>query len=225
MQIKAHSNVVVFGGSFNPLHEGHLELIRALSAAPFTHRILVIPNRVSPFKAGGEALPDVIRLEILRKSLPGIPKVELSELEMRLPAPSYTYKTLGVISSLLPMANLSLALGMDAFEDFAQWHQAGEILALAGLVVFPREGIPGQKLTPENWQRLLPKPWNSIELSQQKEGLVTNQGRLLIRPFHHAIPGFSSREILQTRNLKGVPAAVREVLTNYWRTEKNREAP
>ncbi len=227
MQIKALSNVTIFGGSFNPLHNGHLEIIRALSADPMTDRVMVVPNRVSPFKPEVGFLPDGIRLEMLQSALAGWQKTEISDLELRLPAPSYTYRTLQSISSTLPEASLYLALGMDAFAEFARWHHAAEILALAGLVIFHREGWPNhsegganQKHNAESWLRYLPAPWDTEKLLPAPEGLVTPQGRLLLRQLPHRIPGFSSRNILAERTGEGVPPGAREVLAAYWKHDR-----
>lgn len=232
MQIKALSNVTIFGGSFNPLHTGHLEIIGALSADAMTDRVLVVPNRVSPFKPEGGFLPDAIRLEMLQSALAGRQKTEISDLELRLPAPSYTYRTLQIISSTLPQASLYLALGMDAFAEFARWHHAAEILALAGLVIFHREGWPKQgqgdpnpHQNAQSWQRYLPAPWDTEKLLLAPEGLVTPQGRLLLRQLPHCIPGFSSRDILQQRDLEGVPPGAREVLAAYWKHDRGEANP
>jgi len=219
--------VTIFGGSFNPLHNGHLEIIRALSADPLAGRVLVVPNRVSPFKPEEEFLPDGIRLEMLQGALAGWQNTEISDLELRLPAPSYTYRTLQIISSTLPGASLFLALGMDAFAEFAQWHHAAEILTLAGLVIFdregwpdPREGEPIQQQNAESWLRYLPAPWNTEKSLLEPEGLVTPQGRLLMRRLPNRIPGFSSRNILAERTGEGVPPGAREVLAAYWEQDR-----
>lgn len=231
MQIKAPSNVTVFGGSFNPLHNGHLEVIRALVSDPMTERVIVVPNRVSPFKPEAGFLPDDIRLEMLLSALAGWPKTEISDLELRRSAPSYTFRTLQIISSTLPEASLSMALGMDAFAEFARWHHAAEILALAGLVIFQREGWPDQsedssnpsenspnrKGNAESWLRYLPAPWDKENVSLEPDGLVTTQGRLLLREIPHPIPEFSSRKILAERTGEGVPPGAREVLEAYWK--------
>lgn len=227
MQIKALSNVTIFGGSFNPLHNGHMKIIRALSADPLTDRVMVAPNRVSPFKAEAGFLPDEIRLEMLQSALAGLPKTEISDLELRLPAPSYTFRTLQIISSTLPEASLYLALGMDALADFARWHQAAEILALAGVVIFDREGWldqrksgSNQKRNAEFWLSFLPAPWDKEKFQLEPEGLVTAQGRLLLRRLPNRIPDLSSRKILAERTFEGVPPGAREVLAAYWKQDR-----
>lgn len=201
-------------------------------------RVMVVPNRISPFKPEVEFLPDGIRLEMLQNALAGWQKTEISDVELRLPAPSYTYRTLQIVSSTHPGVSLYLALGMDAFEEFAQWHHASEILALAGLVIFdrehgstqregapkqaenmpnPRESRPNQNHTAESWSRYLPAPWDAEKLRLEPDGLVTAQGRLLLRRLPHRIPGFSSRNILAERTGEGVPPGAREVLAAYWK--------
>lgn len=251
MQIKALSNLTIFGGSFNPLHDGHLDIIRALSDDPMTGRVMVIPNRVSPFKPEVEFLPDGMRLEMLQNALAGWKNMEISDLELRLPAPSYTFRTLQILSSMLPGTSFFLALGMDAFAEFAQWHHAAEILRMAGLVVFEREGWPNQRENETNqrvvghnqrgfrdnqrdfrdnqqgirhnqmhntdsWRRHLPAPWDTEKLLLEPEGLVTSQGRLLLRHLPHRISGVSSRKIQSERSGEGVPPGAREILEAHW---------
>lgn len=216
-QIKVSLNVAVYGGSFNPVHEGHLALIRALCEDAEIDRVIVVPTRRSPFKPDGALLPDGVRWSMLRHALQGLPGVTLSDAELRRSPPSYTYETVHHFASLLPRARLLLAMGWDAFADFAQWQNAGAILEMAGLVVCDRAG---RSPPPPNgfrcWAEKLPSPWSERAQPQGEGRLVTAQGRLLVRHLQLALPAISARGILRAQSLDGVPAGAREVLAEYW---------
>jgi nicotinate (nicotinamide) nucleotide adenylyltransferase len=229
--------VAVFGGSFNPVHEGHLAIVRALAADPEVQRVLVVPAHRSPFKGAGAPLPAALRWEMLRRALAGLPRVALSDVELHRPPPSYTVDTLHALAAWLPGARLMFALGWDAFAEFRGWYRAAEILSLAGLVVFDRadspDGAGGSRVggtgaastadgrrdpvpEPSEWAALLPPPWVGRALPADGQHLVTREGRVLVRHMPLALPPVAAREILAQRSLEGVPAGAREVLAGYW---------
>jgi nicotinate (nicotinamide) nucleotide adenylyltransferase len=215
---KAAPAFAVFGGSFNPVHEGHVGIVRALAADAELQGILVVPARKSPFKRDATPLPAEVRWAMLRSALAGIPRVWLSDLELRRPAPSYTVETLRTLSALLPAARLHFALGWDAFAEFARWHGSAEILSLAGLIVFDRAGRGREApADPADWARLLPPPWDACARPEPPGRLVSEAGRALVRHLALELPAVAAREILGGHSLDGVPAGAREVLADYWR--------
>jgi nicotinate-nucleotide adenylyltransferase len=218
LQIEAPPTFAVFGGSFNPLHEGHVAIVRALAGDAELAGVIVVPARRSPFKGGAELLPAELRWSMLRHALGGMARVSLSDAELRRPAPSYTVETLRTLAAQLPAARLAFALGGDAFADFARWQGAAELLALAGLIVFDRAGEgraapPG----PADWARLLPPPWDARARPLGTDRLADEGGRVLLRHRPLALPAVAAREILGGQTLEGVPAGAREVLAAYWR--------
>ncbi len=242
LQLKANSTAAVFGGSFNPFHEGHLGIVNALATDPEIDRVLVVPARRSPFKDGPPPLPDDVRWNMLRAGLAGSTgpageggagggrHVHLCDLEMRRPPPSYTFETLGILSSLYPRGRLQLALGWDAFLEFAQWRRSSEILRLAGLILFDRAGA-NPALEEESVKNsrgesreeskalaeLLPPPWNAEAAGDGRGRLMGREGQVLLRRVTLPLPQISGREILRSRSLEGVPPGAREVLEAHWR--------
>ncbi len=218
MQLKERPTYAVFGGSFNPLHEGHLGIVRALAADAELSGVIVVPARRSPFKREAALLPDAVRWSMLRQALAGLPGVVLSDVELRRPPPSYTVETLHALAALLPQARLQFALGWDAFAEFAGWHRAAEILALAELLVFDRAGT--QRAAPAHpaaWARLLPPPWDARARPRDAQRLETAEGRLLLRHLPLPLPAVAARVLLSERSLDGVPPGAREVLADFWR--------
>jgi len=225
MQFEAQHNslrgdqgvVAVFGGSFNPVHDGHMGIVRALVSDADIERTWVLPARRSPFKAGDVLLPDDLRLKMLRMALRGLDGVVLSDLELRQPPPSYTFHTLFRLASLLPRARLMLVLGWDAFGDFERWYRAADILRLAGLLVFDRAGEGASPQPPlESLPSLLPPPFGGDARPAAPDRLVAGDGRLLLRRMATPLPDVSGRNILETRGLGAVPDGARELLAEHW---------
>lgn len=132
--------LVVFGGTFDPPHRGHMAVVAGLRdemKAP----VLVVPNGVPPHRAGPVA-PAACRLELLELALMehADPLVSASDIEVRRPGPSFTADTLLALAGEKPGTALYLALGSDAAESLPSWERPDQVLALATLVVFDRSG-------------------------------------------------------------------------------------
>lgn len=221
MQLKAQPRLAVFGGSFNPVHEGHVGIVRALAADAGLSGVVVVPARRSPFKRATPLLPDALRWAMLRASLRDLDGVWLSDVELRRPAPSYTVDTLRTLAALLPATRLAFALGWDAFVDFAGWHRAPEVLGLAELLIFDRDGAaPPGRDDPDAWRERLPPPWKERARPLADGSLGDEAGRTLVRRLPMTLPAVAGRDILVTRDLTDVPAGARELLAGHWqRTE------
>lgn len=216
--MKPSPALIIYGGSFDPLHEGHVAAVRSLLEAWPQARVLVVPARISPFKLGDPPLPPAVRWAMLREALRGIERVSLWDVEMRRSAPSYTCHTVQGFAGLFPTAELRLALGWDAFQDFARWHKAAEILSLAGLIVLDRAGSePAPPEAPADWRILLPAPWPARVDVGPAGALVDSAGRIVLERLRGDLPRIAARELRETRSLEGVPAAARSVLAAHWR--------
>ncbi len=111
-----------------------------------------------------------------------------------------------------------MALGWDAFLEFARWQQSPEILRLAGLILFDRAGKDSAgKEEPGELTEMLPAPWGEDAAWDGRSRLIGQDGRVLLRRISITLPRVSAREILRSRSLDGVPPGAREVLEEYWR--------
>ncbi len=217
--------VAVYGGSFNPLHVGHVAIVRALAAEPSVARVVVVPARRSPFKTREPLLPDALRWEMLRAGLGGIPAVTLSDLELRRPPPSYSVDTLQTLAAQVPGLRLCFALGWDAYAEFARWYRADAILALAELIVFHRRGSDTPPAM-QDWVSRLPAPWRAQARCDGAQRLVDTRGRTLVRRLPIALPAVAARELRHARTLDGVAPGARELLAAHWeRNPPATEAP
>jgi nicotinate-nucleotide adenylyltransferase len=132
------ARTAVFGGSFNPIHYGHLLLADEVLEALALDRILFVPAAVPPHKSPAYLAPAADRYEMVRLATAGHPKFEVSDLELRRAGPSYTVDTLEALG--IPRGDLFLIVGSETFLDLLTWREPRRIAELARLVVVPRVG-------------------------------------------------------------------------------------
>ena len=137
--------LLLYGGSFDPPHNGHLNNLRAAVDCVHPQRVVVMPAGTSPFKQGTSA-SGALRLEMcscfrVLEQLPGFPPVEVSSWEVEQAAAgrrNYTVLTLEMLARANPGAQLYLAVGSDMLLSFDGWYRWQDILRLARLVVTSR---------------------------------------------------------------------------------------
>lgn len=154
----------VYGGSFDPVHAGHLHLARAAQRAFDLDRVVFVPAGRSPFKPRGAIASADDRVAMLEIATRGEPSWSISRVELERPGPSYTYDTLRELRGELglePEDELFQLLGWDNLRGLERWHRAREMLALAQpVVVWRGEEDPGllehlrRELGPELYGRL-----------------------------------------------------------------------
>lgn len=128
----------IYGGTFNPIHNGHLHLIRAACAQLSFDRLLVVPANIPPHKAATDLASNRDRLEMARLATAGMPGVWVSDIELRARGKSYTVLTLERLRALFPECNFTLLMGADMLESFDRWHRWQDILKLADIAAFAR---------------------------------------------------------------------------------------
>lgn len=129
----------ILGGTFDPIHLGHLAAARAAIDCARLDRVVLIPAGVPPHRRSTAASPDQ-RLEMCRLAIDGDGAFEVSDVEIRRGGISYTVDTLRELKRVRPEDELFLILGWDAAKLFATWHQPDEVRRLATLVVVTRPG-------------------------------------------------------------------------------------
>jgi nicotinate-nucleotide adenylyltransferase len=165
------SGHALFGGSFDPVHVAHLIVAEAAAdALGITVRFL--PAREQPFKrAAHQATPEQ-RAEMLDLAVAGNPRLTVERIELELPTPSYTVRTLRELEKREQGNRFTLLLGADAARDLAAWWEVEALPALADVVVFAR---PGASVTRHPLiGRVIPVP--AIDLSATKVRERVKQG-------------------------------------------------
>lgn len=133
--------VGLFGGSFNPIHLGHLLAARAAAEAFGLERVLLVPCNVSPFKRGAKDLaPAADRLEMVRLCAAGDPLFEPCGIELERGGVSYAVETVRALRERRPSDRLAFIVGMDALRELNGWHRAAELLTLCEVLTLCRPG-------------------------------------------------------------------------------------
>lgn len=144
----------VLGGTFDPIHYGHLAIAEEAGWALQLDRIYVVPTARQPLKQHEHSATPPQRMEMVRCACAGNPLLLPSEIELRRPPPSYTVDTLEELRAEIgPHAELWFILGADALADFPRWQAAERILALAHLAAVAR---PGATFDPARLEAALP---------------------------------------------------------------------
>lgn len=131
----------IFGGSFNPIHMGHIRLARQIRKAAALDEVWFMVSPLNPFKkAAADLLDDRLRLGMARQALIGEEGLVASDYEFHLPKPSYTWSTLQHLSETYPDRRFALIIGADNWLAFDRWARPDFILAHYPILVYPREG-------------------------------------------------------------------------------------
>ena len=127
------------GGTFDPIHLGHVAMAEAAADCAGLDRVLLVPAGVPPHRAAATASARD-RLAMVRLAVAGHPRLEASDVELRRPGPSYTLDTLLTLTRERPRGELYLLLGWDAAREIRAWHAPDEVLRLARPVIVSRPG-------------------------------------------------------------------------------------
>ncbi len=130
----------IFGGTFDPIHNTHLDIARAAREQVELDRVLLVVAAWPPHKRNGTIAPAEDRYALVQAAVAGEDGLEASRLELDRDGPSYTADTLRQAHELFPEATLYLILGLDSLVDLPRWRDHREILECARLLVIPRPG-------------------------------------------------------------------------------------
>ena len=128
----------IYGGTFNPIHNGHLHIVEEFRRGLGLDRVLLIPTRVPPHKAAPDLASAGERFAMCRLAAQGKPWLELSDIEMRREGKSYTAETLEELSALYPQDQFYLLMGEDMFLTLGRWYRPETIFSLASVCTTPR---------------------------------------------------------------------------------------
>lgn len=137
----------IFGGTFNPIHTGHVNLARRCAEALGLDEVLLIPTSMPPHKDGAAVADGRHRLEMCRLAVRALPGLSVSGMELERGGKSYTVDTLRLLRVARPGDELALLMGSDMFYSLPDWRCADEVLRLAEVVAVAREEDESARLT------------------------------------------------------------------------------
>lgn len=163
------TRIGILGGTFNPVHNGHLAIAREALRRFRLDRVIFIPVALPPHKSSADLAPAWSRLAMLRLALRGKRRYSLSGMEIARGGKSYTVRTVRELRRRFPRAEFHLIIGADNLKTIASWKRIGELVRRVGFIVVRRPGHPLRGMTGENaaWARRIlgPGGGNVLELA------------------------------------------------------------
>ena len=188
--------VGIYGGSFNPIHRGHIALARQMLRKAHLDEVWFLVSPLNPFKqASTDLLDDQTRLLLTRQALADEPRLVASDYEFHLPRPSYSWDTLQALSRDYPEHEFVLVIGADNWLAFDRWYHAEDILDSYPIVIYPREGCPIDAATlPPTVQLVKTRPYNVSSTDIRRRIREGRPVRRLLPPAIHdaAVAAYSA---------------------------------
>lgn len=129
---------VIFGGSFDPVHNGHLALAQEVCRKGLAQEVWFMVSPLNPHKEGADLTPEECRLRMVELATADDERLKACDFEFSMPRPSYTVNTLAALRNLHPTREFILLIGADNWEKFHKWYKWEEILAHHKIIVYPR---------------------------------------------------------------------------------------
>lgn len=138
----------LLGGTFNPIHNGHLAIARQTRDALALDRVLFIPTNDPPHKPHQSLAPAQDRYEMVKLAIGSDPLLAMSDVELRRSGKSYSIDTVRQLQQEYgPQTQLYFLIGLDAFLDFPSWHEPATLLTLCSFIIISRPGLSFQALS------------------------------------------------------------------------------
>ncbi len=207
-------SIGIFGGTFDPVHSGHLALACLVRDRLFLDRLLIVPALQPPHKRRPVAsfAHRVAMLELALAHCPECSRIECSRIEEELSAPSYTIHTVEALLHRLGAQRFVLVIGMDSLTDLPDWYRAEDLLGCIDLVVVNREELPPARI------RELVADLRPAYRSLPDQSWINPSGKTLrvLAEFHQPLSSTVLREALrQGRSPQGLSPAVHAYIRSH----------
>lgn len=166
--------VGILGGSFNPVHIGHTMLASYLSQYTMLDEVWLLLSPRNPLKDSSILVDDAHRLAMLQIATDSMPKVEVCDIELSLPRPSYTINTLKVLLQRYSQHSFRLIIGSDNWLIFDKWKDCDSIINDYGVIIYPRPGYPIAEPLPSGAE-LIEAPTVNISSTFIRDGFASGK--------------------------------------------------
>lgn len=167
--------VGLFFGSFNPIHIGHTLLANHMLEYTNLEQIWFVVSPQNPFKNKSSLLDEKHRLQLVKAAIGDHSKYKASDIEFKLPQPSYTITTLTYLKEKYPVHDFALIMGSDNLKSFPKWKNYKEILEHFHLYVYPRPNTDGGELKTHTKVTITTAPLIEISASAIRKGIKENK--------------------------------------------------
>ena len=134
------SNIAIFGGTFNPFHKGHYEMLTIVCGLDFIDKVFVMPDKIPPHKLIDKMIDDAHRQNMCRLVCDDFNKAELCLIEFEREGKSYTIDTLNLLKKEYPYDSFYIVIGGDMLSTLDSWYNWQELIKLASFITFKRQG-------------------------------------------------------------------------------------
>ncbi|MDE6782904.1 MAG: nicotinate-nucleotide adenylyltransferase [Paramuribaculum sp.] len=177
------SRIGILGGSFNPVHLGHIQLADYLVQTTQLTAVWLMLSPRNPLKQYPADMPsDEQRMDMLRIAAEATPRLEATDIELSMPRPSYTIDSLRRLRSLHPDVDFSLVIGSDNWLVFDQWRDYRSIIDEFSPVIYPRPGYPVDTDSLPEGVTLVSAPMLDISSTQLREAIAAGLDMNLFLP-------------------------------------------
>lgn len=175
------TTVGILGGSFNPVHIGHPMLASYLVQWGYVDKVWLTLSPRNPLKDPRDLLPDLKRLAMLNLAIKGAKDIDICDIELSMPRPSYTINTLDLLATRYPETRFKLIIGSDNWRIFDRWKDYRRILEEYGVLVYLRPGYPVEKTHIEGLE-VVDAPLIDLSSTFVREGIAKGRNMNFFLP-------------------------------------------
>ncbi len=166
-------HIAIMGGTFNPIHLGHLRIAEEVREYLNIDRVMFIPTFMPPHKNNGSLIPPEDRLEMVKLAIKDNPNFQVSDMEIKRGGRSYSVETLQALQKEMPNTEISFIAGTDSFNEITTWCEYERLFELTNFIVVTRHGYPVKKIG-----EVLPdKMARQFTYAPKKDTYVHNKGK------------------------------------------------
>jgi len=205
----------ILGGTFNPIHNGHLAAAREIRDRLELDRVIFVPSYLPPHKQEDDAPTAAQRLEMVRLATAGISRFEVSDIEIERGGRSYTIDTIEAFRRTYTAADLHFIIGLDSFLEIQTWHLWEKLLSLCRFIVLSRPGYRFEDLVQVDFMKSAVQALTGLDRGELAQAVVRSD-RFLVYLERITLHDVSSTDIRsRVKAGESIKYLLPEVVENY----------